>query len=190
LPLLVALSLASINQPAAASPDCSKPGGEIEQLVCGDEEIHELDDRMSELYNSARANGDEFRKQALETSQRGWLEQRDKCNGAQQRQCLVKHYNMRRLMLEVVFEQGDASETLIYRCDDLKNDVKVTFFKTEPPAVRLSVAKAPADPVVAVREPSGMGERYVASDGLVWSMIGADVSLTVSEGKTVRCELK
>ena len=189
LPLLVAICFFNVNHSAAASLDCSKPERAIEKLICDDEEIHELNDRMSELYNSARGDGDTPRNQVLETSQRVWSEQRDKCNGAELRKCVIKQYNKRILVLEVVYEQGDGSETLTYRCDDLKNDVKVTFFKTVPPAVRLSVSKGD-DVVVAEMQPSDKGERYVASDGRVWAMIGSEVSLTVSEGKTVRCHLK
>src|SRR4051812_31523760 len=184
LPLLVAICLFSVTHSAAAAPDCSKPEGVIEKLICDDEEIHELNDRMTELYNSARGDGDTPRNQALESSQRAWSVQRDKCNGAEPRKCLIGQYNKRILVLEVVYEQGDGSETLTYRCDELKNDVKVTFFKTVPPAVRLSVLKGQDEPVVAEMQPSDKGERYVASDGQVWSMIGSEVSLTISDGKT------
>ena len=58
LPLLVAICFFNVNHSAAASLDCSKPERAIEKLICDDEEIHELNDRMSELYNSARGDGD------------------------------------------------------------------------------------------------------------------------------------
>jgi membrane-bound inhibitor of C-type lysozyme len=93
------------------------------------------------------------------------------------------------LSFEVQYGQGESSEPIDYRCGELEHEIQVIFFKTDPPAVSLSLDES-KDPVTAVREQSDEGEKYVTADGLVFWAIGDEASLALVDGKKATCHLK
>lgn len=172
----------------AATVDCDKNTGEIATLVCADSELIELDVILADLYDSAvRASREQDRK-SLQANQRKWLERRQKCIGQNATRCLVERYKDQILVLEVQFGGGDSTEPLIYRCDDREQEIHVAFFKTDPPAVSLSLDTS-KDPIAAVRQQADNGEKYVTARGLVFWAMGDEASLAV-DGKTSSCHLK
>jgi uncharacterized protein len=187
--LILAQSLAG-HEAEAASLDCAEAAGDVDKTICHDAALSELDQSVESLFLSASNALTGQRHQALQASQRDWLQERTKCTGSALAQCLYERYRTRLLVLEVQYGQGDSTQPLIYRCDQLEHEVSASFFKTAPPAVSLSLGGARNEPVMAVLQPSDKGERYVTAEGLVFWASGEDASLSLSNGKKTACHLK
>ena len=187
---LVLAGLLSFREAEAASFDCANVKGEIDKLVCDDPELSELDELVVSYYESASATLTGARRDALRASQRNWLQDQSKCIGTTTRQCLFQRYKARLLLLEVQYEQGSSTKPLIYRCDGPEHEIDVSFFKTDPPTVSLSLGESRDEPVAAVLEPSEKGEKYVTTDGMVFWANGDEGSLALVNGKKATCRLK
>ncbi len=187
---LVLAGVLSFREAGAASFDCANAKGAVDKLVCDDPELSELDELVVSYYESASTTLTGARREALRASQRNWLQDQSKCTGSTTRQCLFKRYKARLLLLEVQYGQGNSTKPLIYRCDGPEHEINVSFFKTDPPTVSLSLGESRDEPVTAVLQPSDKGERYVAADGLVFWAKGDEGSLALVNGKKAACRLK
>ena len=102
-PLLFLLLAANLG---AASFDCRRARGAVENLVCSDPNLSRLDDVLSRLYRSA-LNASSQEKAKLVSSQREWLAQRDLCAGRNEHlrtECVESAYRNRlKTLYPVVF---------------------------------------------------------------------------------------
>jgi len=178
------------NESEAASLDCTNAANNVERAICRDAALSELDQSVSSLFLSASNALSGSRHQALQASQRDWLQERGKCAQSSLVQCLYERYKTRILVLEVQYGQESSTSPFIYRCDELEREISASFFKTDPPTVSLSLGDARNDPLMAVLELSGKGEKYVTSDGLVFWANGDDASIALNNGKRTTCHLK
>ena len=188
--VLILAYFAAGNEAKAASLDCANVAGNVDTTICHDAALSELDQSVESLFLSASNALTGKRRQTLQASQRDWLQERGKCEGSSLTQCLYERYRTRLLVLEVQYGQGDSTQPLTYRCDQLEHEVSASFFKSDPPAVSLALGDARTDPVVAVLQPSDKGEKYVTAEGLVFWASGDDASLALSNGKRTACHLK
>jgi uncharacterized protein len=187
--LLVLAGVLSFGEAEAASFDCANAKGDVDKLVCDDPELNELDELVVSYYESASTTLTSARREALRASQRNWLQDQSKCSGPTTRQCLFKRYKARLLLLEVQYGQGNSTKPLIYRCDGPENEINVSFFKTDPPTVSLSLGEPQDEPFTAVLQPSEKGEKYVTADGLTFWANGDEGSLALVNGKKAACRL-
>lgn len=120
---LVFLLLASLNHTAcAASFDCQKASSQVENMICSDNLLSELDDSLTQTYKKALASSTD--KNALKAEQRSWLiNVRNKCATAP---CLTKAYSERqngllaltntpavaKLGKEAIIEEGNANKAM------------------------------------------------------------------------------
>jgi uncharacterized protein len=178
------------NHVEAAFLDCANVSYDIDKAICRDAALSELDRSVSNLFMSASNVLTGSRHQALQSSQRDWLRERGKCAESSLTRCLYERYKSRILVLEVQYGQGSSTSPFVYRCDELEREITAAFFKTEPPTVSLSLGDARNDPLMAVLELSGKGEKYVTSDGLVFWATGDDASIALNNGKKTTCHLK
>jgi uncharacterized protein len=99
--LLPAFPVAS----GAASFDCARAGTTLEKMICADQALSALDERLAQAYKSAlseTANAKDIRQQ-----QKRWLENvRDKCTS---RACLVEVYEKR--IKELASQQSEAPKS-------------------------------------------------------------------------------
>lgn len=93
--LLLCLSLTlGISTPIqAASFDCEKATSSVEQAICHSTELSRLDTILHDNYQSALANLPAAQADALRSSQREWLKQRNVCGS--QEACLNQLINQR-----------------------------------------------------------------------------------------------
>jgi uncharacterized protein len=78
--LAVALSLASIGGTVAAAPsfDCRKvEAGSIEALICQDDELSSLDEKMAAVFAAATKKASNEHPPVLQAEQRGWIKGRN-----------------------------------------------------------------------------------------------------------------
>lgn len=119
---ILALSLVAMppGVAAGASFDCGKARGAVERMICADDELSGLDERMAAAF---RAAGGPASGAALRQEQRAWLAARDRCGDAA---CLRRAYRDRIAALEAApappvgacrAERGAAAaRELVRRC--------------------------------------------------------------------------
>jgi len=86
------------TQAFAAQPSfkCGKSSNEIEQLICGNAELAELDVSLANLYKSVLKNTPAKAQQRLKTEQIGWVKGRNDCwKSADQVACTRSAYQER-----------------------------------------------------------------------------------------------
>lgn len=74
----------------AASFDCEKAGNHVEELICTNDELSKLDERMAGLYETALL--DEKLAGKVKQTQRQWLKERNSCSDAA---CVKSAYETR-----------------------------------------------------------------------------------------------
>jgi uncharacterized protein len=74
--LALALELAWAQGPAF---DCSRATGEVEELICQDQELAALDRKLDAVYRAALSKARDGMSQQLRAEQRGWIKGRNEC---------------------------------------------------------------------------------------------------------------
>ena len=160
--VLVMATSAHTSEP---SFDCAKAEGQVQQLVCSDDGLAELDRQLATAYQTALETLPPDDVSQTKAQQRGWIKGRDECWKADEvSQCVTAAYRTRIVELQIIAGQLSAPTTVSLNCDD---STEVPFFAafyndTSPPAVVLT--RGP-DQVIAFIARSGSGSRYT-SDGV------------------------
>jgi uncharacterized protein len=101
LPLIAAVSALAglLALPAwAADPSfrCSKVAHEVEDLICKDAELADLDRELSQLYGVVLRHTPPSQQNLLKSEQRGWFKGRNDCwKDSDQRGCVKTAYEDR-----------------------------------------------------------------------------------------------
>lgn len=100
---VLALSLLPVSMELlAAGFDCSKASSPVEKTICSDNNLSELDSRLSRLYlDTLAALSDPDAKQ-VKAVQKTWLVQRNSCSSSQ---CLNERYSERLDALNRIYQQ-------------------------------------------------------------------------------------
>ena len=176
---LAILHVFGVRAASAAEPafDCAKAEHEIEQLICGDDELAAQDVALAEIYAEALqvledgADAEEAIA-TLKTMQRGWIGGRDDCWKADdKRQCTADAYARRIAELQARYMLVEPGETVFYRCDD-NSEIAATFMPTDLPTVRLERGD---DVEIGWLTSEDAGERYDADFG-VFLQFGNDAA--------------
>lgn len=81
---------------AHPSFNCSKATHEIEQLICSDNELAELDVSLSDLYQLVMKNTPKAEQKRLRSEQIGWVKGRNECwKSDDKRACVKVEYETR-----------------------------------------------------------------------------------------------
>ncbi len=75
---------------AKPSFNCKKASHEIEKLICGDQELAELDVSLSSLYSTLLKHTAAKDQRSLKTEQSGWMKGRNDCWKADDKRACVK----------------------------------------------------------------------------------------------------
>jgi uncharacterized protein len=151
---------AGIALAAGPSFDCSKvQKGSIEELICKDEGLSELDRKMTTVYAEATQKAINEHPPVLKAEQRGWVKGRNDCwKSVDKRKCIDQSYRRRIAELQARYRLVPANGPFWYSCDgDPRNEVVVTFFKTDPPMLE---AERGDQVSLMYLEPSGSGAKY------------------------------
>jgi len=115
--LLLFLLVCPIGAPAA-SFDCAKAASRVEKLICADNDLSNLDDKLEAEYRAARRTG---LSDSRVTAQRAWITQRNSC---EDKECVRQLYESRvaelvGLASSLPSSAGETSESLEYviTCD-------------------------------------------------------------------------
>jgi uncharacterized protein len=81
---------------ANPSFDCSKASHDVEQFICKDAELADLDRSLADLYAVLLKHTPASEQKTLKAEQRGWVKSRnDCCESADMRGCVAGEYRAR-----------------------------------------------------------------------------------------------
>ncbi len=174
--------------------DCKKASGDIENLICSDQQLSALDRKLNQTFRAALAalKGGADASEAtklLKATQRGWIKGRNDCWKADdKRQCTLRLYDLRIADLQARYGLMDARGPFFYECNgNPADEIVATFFETEPATVRLERGDTVVIGVVAI---SGSGSRYVADHGITFWIKGDDAQVDWPEGNHFSCSVR
>jgi len=165
---------AGVGNTLAAGPsfDCSKVEKDsIEELICKDDELSALDQKMAKVYATAAKKAANEHPPVLKAEQRGWIKGRNDCwKSANKGKCIEESYRRRIAELQARYRLVSATGPFWYICDgDPRNEVVVTFFKTDPPTLG---AERGDQVSLMYLVPSGSGSKYEGRNESFWEHQG------------------
>ncbi len=81
---------------AHPSFDCAKASHEVEELICKDAELADLDRSLADLYGVVLKHSSASEQKTLKAEQRGWVKGRNDCwKSSDQRGCVKREYEAR-----------------------------------------------------------------------------------------------
>lgn len=167
----------AVSVPAlAVSPafDCTSAEGEVEQLICSDDELASMDLLLAKTYSQAIQNIPKEERDTFRAEQRGWIKGRNDCWKANNvRRCVEFSYQSKTVELQIIGGLVEAPEYQALSCADSADSLPFTlsvYQKTKPSAAVLTRGN---DQVIAIKTAGGAANRYLAPN----------VSLLLGEGQ-------
>jgi uncharacterized protein len=120
--------------------DCAKAESSAEKLICEDEALADLDNRITRRFADALAVSKTEKprlaepEKLLRARQRGWIKGRDECwKEDDLRACVQRNYLQREAELVAEYELESPSESFTLKCGD--ETVNFTTYATALPAL-------------------------------------------------------
>ncbi|WP_262490926.1 lysozyme inhibitor LprI family protein [Mycobacterium simiae] len=190
---------ASTRTPAASSPaanpmpgstasssaaiDCAKPATTVQQLVCSDRQLTDLDHRLQVAYQQALGRPDAD-KATLSAAQDSWAATRDDCaHNADVRTCVQEAYQTRLVQLALADPATVAPPVVTYRCPSGFDPLTAQFYNQFDP--KTAVLNWKGDQYILFIQLSGSGARYGRQGVEYWEHQG-EVRLDIT-GTTFLC---
>jgi len=198
--LVVPLSVVAPAVLLAASPsfDCTKAAGQVEALLCKDEDLAKLDRKMAEVYSAALHALPEGDRKTERAAQRQWIKDRDakrenwrsesRCaKGRDVKDCVTALYESRIAELQIKSGLVRVPAPVLYDCGN-SDTVTAYFYNDTPiPAAVVNLGVAVQD--FAILHPSGSGAKYGGAKLTFWTK--GDTALLIHKGKPdVSCSAK
>jgi uncharacterized protein len=162
-------TIAFASEPAF---NCAKSDGQVQQLICSDEALAELDRQLADVYRTALEHLPPDTVPTVKAEQRGWIKRRDDCwKDEDPGQCVTAQYQTRIVQLQIASGRLRAPTAVGLDCDDKQEmSISAAFYNdTSPPAVVLTLGQ---DQVIAFVARSGSGARYTAPGVEYWEHQG------------------
>jgi len=163
--------------------------GSIEEMVCKDKALSALDRKLAEVFAAATKKAVNEHPPILKAEQRGWIKGRNDCwKSADRRKCVEDNYRSRIAELQAKYRLVTATGPFTCACDgDPKNEVVVTFFKTDPATL---IAERGDQVSLMYVQPSGSGTRYQGPNESYWEHQGEAVITWGYGAPEMRCREK
>jgi uncharacterized protein len=191
LPLIIFALGCLANGVWAAEPafDCTKADGTIEELICQDEKLAELDRKLAEVYTAAARKATNEHPPVLKAEQRGWIKGRNACwKSDDPRACTETEYRHRIAELQARYRLVPEKGPFWFACDgDPRNEVVVTFFETDPPTL---IAERGDGVSFMIQQPSGSGTKYQGRNETFWEHQGEATIVWGYDAPEMRCARK
>ena len=180
-----------INRAWTAEPafDCAKAQGSIEEMICKDDHLADLDRKLAEVYAAAARKSVNEHPPVLKAEQRGWIKGRNACwKNDDPRACTATEYRRRTAELQARYRLVPEKGPFRFACDgEPRNDVVVIFFETEPPTL---IAERGDQVSLMYRQPSGSGTRYQGRNETFWEHQGEATIVWGYDAPEMRCVRK
>lgn len=169
LPLITSSLVFTTNPAFATKPsfDCAKADSEIEELICKDEELAALDQKMAEVYKTALDKAPKEELDNLKAFQRGWVKGRNDCWKAEdESSCARANYETRITELQIAYGDLVVPESIFFSCEESEDITAVFYQETQLPAAVLTHL---SDQVIAFLTPTGSGSKYEGQNVTFWT---------------------
>ena len=159
----------------------------IEALICQDAELSALDQQLALVYAEASKKAVNEHPATLKAEQRGWIKGRDDCWKSQdQKLCVSDSYHQRIVELQARYRLVDSVGPVTWLCDgDSRNQVVVTFFKTEPATL---IAERGDSTSLMTQQISASGSRYLGRNESFWEHQGEATIVWGYGAKEMKCK--
>jgi uncharacterized protein len=172
-PVLIVLLMALSTGIGAATPafDCKKASGNVERLVCGDDELAALDRKMAEVFAAAAKKAANELPPILKAEQRGWIKGRNDCSKSSDvRACVSDEYKRRIAELQARYRLVPMKGPFFFACDgNPANELVATFFETNP---EVMIAERGYQVSLMYAQPAASGARYQGGNESFWEHQG------------------
>ncbi len=175
---------------AATEFDCNKPANPMETMLCQDEGLIRLGNRLDKVYTQAMDKARQTPAGALSVSklqqeQRHWAHNLKECmKNDNPHMCLGDTYILRITELQASWELAPSLTPLHYLCGGGgNNDVLATFYRTKPATARLVRGKSQA--ILHQQELVTGGARY-AGQNVEFIIRGKEASINW-KGESLLC---
>lgn len=171
-----------------ASFDCGKAqAGSIEELICADSALSELDCTLADVYAAAQDKARNEQPPTLRAEQRGWIKGRDECwKSDDRRRCVEDEYKRRIAELQARYRLVAGVGPFVFTCEgNQANEVVATFFQTDPPTL---IAERGDSVSLMYLEPAGSGAKYRGRNETFWEHQGEALVTWGYEAPEMRCK--
>jgi uncharacterized protein len=168
--------------PSSVAVDCTKPATSVQQLICTDPRLTDLDHRLQTAYQRAlaRTGADPA---ALTGAQTSWAAVRDGCTqNSDVHTCLVEAYQTRLVQLAIADPATVAPPVITYHCPADSGPLTAQFYNEFDP--QTAVLDWKGNQQVLFIQPSGSGARYGRQGAEYWEHQG-EVKLAINDTKFV-----
>lgn len=181
--------LASATFAVGPAFNCDKAEGEVELLICSDDDLAVLDLRLAKTYSQASQNIPIEERDNFRALQRGWIKGRNDCWKAEDvRACVDFSYRSKIVELQIAGGLLEAPRYRSLQCgeDTAASPFTVSIYRNSDP--ESAVLTRGNDQVIAIAPQGSTAGRYVAPN----------VALTLADrralvewyGETLECTLK
>ena len=168
--------------PSSVAVDCTKPATSVQQLICTDPRLSDLDHRLQASYQQAlaRTGADPA---ALTGAQTSWAAVRDGCaQNSDVHTCLVEAYQTRLVQLAIADPATVAPPVITYHCPADSGPLTAQFYNQFDP--QTAVLDWKGNQQILFIQPSGSGARYGRQGAEYWEHQG-EVKLDLNGTKFV-----
>ena len=153
---------ATLDESTLPAFDCRKTSGSVEELICKEPLLAQLDRQMNGVFSAALQHYRINNYEDPRPEQRGWIKGRNDCWKADDvHECALSSYRYRIAGLQIQYGQLEVPVPVYFYCED--SAVTAVFYtQTLPPTVVLTVIPEiqGISQVLAWQEPSGSGAKY------------------------------
>lgn len=199
---LIAFSAVQSGHPAsaqeAASAETAKPSFDcaaaryaIEQLVCRDPGLAELDVKLAGVFESALKKVQAMPNTApeirhMKAYQLRWSRERNECSKSNDaRECTAESYRYRIADLQARFFLVKSKSPVVYICrENPRNELIVTQLESDPETVRLDRA---GKTVITFKDNEADGKLFVNAQGASFDMEGDMALVNWPKGNEFEC---
>jgi uncharacterized protein len=156
--------------PASVAVDCGKPANTVQQLVCSDPRLTDLDHRLQGAYQQelARTGADPA---ATAEAQTNWTTARDDCaRNADVHTCVLEAYQTRLVQLAIADPATAAPPVITYHCPADSGPLTAQFYNQFDP--KTAVLNWKGTQQILFLLPSGSGARYGRQGAEYWEHQG------------------
>jgi uncharacterized protein/heat shock protein HslJ len=155
-------------EPLGPAFDCARAGGEVEEVICADQELAALDRELDRLYERAVRSYPAEELRGLKAFQRGWIKGRNECWKADDlRECVLAEYQLRITELQIGTGSVVVPKAIGFTCDGGRSVTAVFYENTMLPAAVLTLAGG--EQIIAYRQPSASGAKYSGRNVEFWT---------------------
>lgn len=109
----------------------------IDQLICADSGLLQVDQHMAKVYQQALTKSDNRQAPVLRAEQRGWIKGKAECwKDANQKACVTELYIRRIAELQARYDLVAVSKRIVLQCENNPaHEVALRYYATTPATV-------------------------------------------------------